>query len=30
MILIAAKADLETDRKVSHKQGLALAERYGI
>ena len=30
MVLIAAKGDLEHDRKVSHKQGLALAERYGI
>jgi len=30
MVLIAAKGDLEADRKVSHKQGLALAERYGI
>lgn len=30
MVLIAAKADLESQRKVSHKQGLALADKYGI
>jgi GTPase SAR1 family protein len=30
MILVGAKADLETDRKISHKQGLALAEKFGI
>lgn len=30
MILVAAKGDLEAERKVSHKQGFALAEKYGI
>ncbi len=30
MILVAAKADMEADRKISRKQGEALAEKYRI
>ena len=30
MILVAAKADLEMDRKVTKKQGEQLADRYNL
>jgi hypothetical protein len=30
MILVAAKADLETERKVTKKQGEQLADRYNL
>lgn len=30
MILVGAKADLESDRKVSRKQAEALAEKYSL